>query len=73
MSHSQVNIFIIFITFYLENFNADVAIMMKMWDIATSNQGWRGLASFIRTMNDAAIVSFFIMLSRISISKDTYI
>ena len=32
--HSQIKIFIIFITFYLENFNADVAIMMKIWDIA---------------------------------------
>ena len=53
MSHSQVNIFIIFITFYLENFNADVAIMMKMWGIATSNQGGRGLASFVGTMNSS--------------------
>ena len=34
ISHSQIDIFIIFITFYLENFNADVAIMMKIWDIA---------------------------------------
>ena len=51
MSHSQVKIFIIFITFYLENFNANVDIMMKMWDIATSNQGGRGLASFVGTMN----------------------
>ena len=51
MSHSQVNIFIIFITFYLKNFNGNVAIMMKMWDIATSNQGGRGLASFVGTMN----------------------
>ena len=51
MSHSQVNIFIIFITFYLEHFNANVAIMMKMWDIATNNQGGRGLASFVGTMN----------------------
>ena len=25
--------------------------MMKMWDIATSNQGGRGLASFVGTMN----------------------
>ena len=25
--------------------------MMKMWDIATSNQGGRGLKSFIGTMN----------------------
>ena len=24
--------------------------MMKMWDIATSNQGGRGLASFVGTM-----------------------
>ena len=24
---------------------------MKMWDIATSNQGGRGLASFVGTMN----------------------
>ena len=51
MSHWQVSIFIIFITFYLENFNANVAIMMKLWDIATSNQGGRGLASFVGTMN----------------------
>ena len=51
MSHSQVNIFIIFITFYLENFNADVAIMMKIWDMATSNQGGRGLVIFVGTMN----------------------
>ena len=42
MSNSQVNSLIIFITFYLENFYANVAIMMKMWDIATSNQGGRG-------------------------------
>ena len=35
----------------MENFNGDVAIMMKMWDTATSNQGWRGLASFVGTMN----------------------
>ena len=40
MSHLQVNIFIIFITFL----SADVAIMMMMWDKATSNQGGRGLA-----------------------------
>ena len=50
MSRSQVNIFIIFITFHLENFNANVAIMMKMWGIATSNQGGRGLASFVGTI-----------------------
>ena len=36
---------------YLDNFNADNAIMMKMWDIASSNRGGRGLASFIKTMN----------------------
>ena len=52
MSRSQVYIFIIFITFYLKNFNTDVAMMMKMWDIATSNQGGRGLARFVGTMND---------------------
>ena len=28
-----------------------IAIMMKMWDIATNNQGGRGLASFVGTMN----------------------
>ena len=56
-SHSQVNIFIIFITFYLENFNADVAILMKMWDIATSNQGGRGLASFVGTMHGVENIS----------------
>ena len=50
MSRSQVNIFIIFITFHLENFNANVALMMKMWGIATSNQGGRGLASFVGTI-----------------------
>ena len=40
MPHSQVNIFIIFITFYLENSNVDVAIVMKMWNThgATSNK-----------------------------------
>ena len=37
--------------FYLENFNADVSIMMKMWNIATSNQGGRGLTSLVGTMN----------------------
>ena len=26
--------------------------MMKMWDIATSNQGGRGLASFVGTVNE---------------------
>ena len=45
ISHSQVNSLIICITFYLENFNANVPIM-KMWDIATSNQGGWGLASY---------------------------
>ena len=45
-----MNIFIIFITFHLENFIANVAIMMKMWGIATSNQGGRGLASFVGTI-----------------------
>ena len=50
MSHSQVNISLFSSSFYQENFNADVAIMMKMWDIA-SNQGGRGLASFVGTMN----------------------
>ena len=34
-----------------ENFNAVVAIMIKMWDVATSNQGGRDLVSFIGTMN----------------------
>ena len=43
--------FIFFINFYLENFDADVAIMMEMWDIATGNQGERGLESFFGTMN----------------------
>ena len=49
----RINLIKIFIThkwasplfsslFYLDNFNADDAIKMKMWDIATSNQGWRG-------------------------------
>ena len=33
MSRSQVYIFIISSLYYLENFNADVAIMIKMWDI----------------------------------------
>ena len=33
MSRSQVFIFIISSLYYLENFNADVAIMIKMWDI----------------------------------------
>ena len=47
MSHSAVNIFIIIIIFYLENFNANVAIIMKMWGIAMSNQGGLGLASFV--------------------------
>ena len=37
-SHLQVNIII---------FNADVTLMMKMWDIATSKQGGLGLASFV--------------------------
>ena len=47
----QVNIFMIFITFYLKNWNADVPIMMILRGIATSNQGGRGLASSVRTMN----------------------
>ena len=51
MSYSQVNSLIIFIIFLSGEFNANVAKMMKMWDIATSNQGGRGLASFVGTMN----------------------
>ena len=43
--------------FYLENFNADVAIMMEMWDIVTSNHDGRGLASFVENIN-YFIVSF---------------
>ena len=35
----------------LENFNADVAITMKMWDIVMSTQGGRGFASFVGTIN----------------------
>ena len=50
MSRSQVNIFIIFVTLHLGNWNASVARMMKMWGIATSNQGGRGLASFVGTI-----------------------
>ena len=50
-SLSQVNILIIFIAFYPENFNADVAIMVKMCDMVTGNPGGRGLASFVGTMN----------------------
>ena len=38
--------------FCVENFNAAVAIMMKMLDIATSNQAGRGLASFVGIMNN---------------------
>ena len=34
--------------FYLENFNADVAVLIKMWDIATSNQGGMGPNEFRR-------------------------
>ena len=61
ISYSQVNSLIIFITFYLENFNANVPIM-KMWDIATSNQGGRGLASFVGT-----IITMFRRSSLVSI------
>ena len=50
-SLSQVNILIIFIALYPENFNADVAIMVNMWDMATGNPGGRGLASFVGTIN----------------------
>ena len=50
-SLSQVNILIIFIALYPENFNADVAIMVKMCDMVTGNPGGRGLASFVATMN----------------------
>ena len=50
ISHSQVNIFIIFITFFSGEFHDDVAIMMKIRDTAISNQGGRGLASFFETI-----------------------
>ena len=30
--------------------------MMKMWDIATSNQGGRGLASFVGSMNTVRVL-----------------
>ena len=59
MSHSQVNISLFSSSFYLENFNADVAIMMKMWDIATSYQGGRGLASFVGSMHYTLKSSYF--------------
>ena len=35
----------------LTNFNADVAITMKMLDIVMSTQGGRGFASFVGTIN----------------------
>ena len=40
------------ISFFQDRFNADVAMMMKMWGKATSNQGGRGLAGFVGTMNN---------------------
>ena len=43
--------FIIFITFLSGEFNTYVAIIMTIWDIATRNQGGRGLANFVGTMN----------------------
>ena len=67
MSRSQVNIFIIFITFHLENFNANVALMMKMWGIATSNQGGRGLASFVGTI----YIEFLFEIGDVSVRGDT--
>ena len=54
MSHSQVNIFIIFIWRIL--MPIDVAIM-KMWDIAMSNESGRGLASFVWTINSPVYVT----------------
>ena len=48
-----MNIFIIFITFLSGELNADVAIIMIMWDKATSNHGGQGLACFIRTLKRA--------------------
>ena len=32
---------------------------MKMWDIARGNQDWRGLASFVGTMNYADVEQMF--------------
>ena len=46
-----MNIFFIFITFLYVEIQCYVAKMMKMWDIATSYQGGRGLSSFVETMN----------------------
>ena len=66
MSHSQVNISLFSLSFYLEDFNADVAIMMKMWVIATSYQGGRGLASFVGTMNSCAEVDNDIIYACVS-------
>ena len=51
------------------NFNANVAIMMKMWDIATSYQGGRGLTSFVGTMNDRFTLRGFPILGRLHLSE----
>ena len=51
-SLSQVNILIIFNSFFPKIFNVDVVIMLKMWDMTTGYHDGQGLPSFVGIMND---------------------
>ena len=37
-------------TILSDDFNAEVTLMVIMWDIVTGNQGGRGVAVFVGTM-----------------------
>ena len=54
--NAQENILIF--SFFFADADADIVIMVIMWDIATGNQGGRHIGSFVATINSLGFVFF---------------